>query len=302
MSVIAPPAEQPKTQLFSMKVVLALILVGVFSFSAFLTLNTFAPDLTSGDDGRAHALSRSSIGFAGAIELARLQGMDASVSRTPFANLNRSALFVLAPESPLSLEQLDPLKTERVLIILPKWSAGDKPGHPGWVLRGEPFPPQIGGIMLGDVVTGAELTRASGKANPALHFAANALIGPEGETLTPGEIDQLQTISGKGLVPVIAAADGSAVLARVGDRPLYILADPDLLNTQGIADINTARVGMRILSSLDDAHAPILFDVTLNGFARDRSLLRLAFEPPFLAATLTLLAVALLLAWRSISR
>ena len=38
----------------------------------------------------------------------------------------------------------------------------------------------------------------------------------------------------------------------------------------------------------DNASKGIAFDVTLNGLARGRSPLKLAFEPPFLAMTLAI--------------
>jgi hypothetical protein len=46
---------------FSPKVVLALILVSVFSFSALSVLFAYEPDLRKGSDGRAHALSKSAM-------------------------------------------------------------------------------------------------------------------------------------------------------------------------------------------------------------------------------------------------
>jgi hypothetical protein len=69
-----------------------------------------------------------------------------------------------------------------------------------------------------------------------------------------------------------------------------------------LADIATARAGMAILDALHGPGDAITFDVTLNGFERSRSLLRLAFEPPLLAATLSLLVAAALLAWRAATR
>ena len=44
---------------------------------------------------------------------------------------------------------------------------------------------------------------------------------------------------------------------------------------------------------------PIYFDVTLNGFARSRSNLKILLTPPFLPATLCLLAAAMLIIWHA---
>ncbi len=80
-----------------------------------------------------------------------------------------------------------------------------------------------------------------------------------------------------------------------------MLSDPDLLNTQGIADLNTARTGVEILDRLR-AGGAVVFDVSLNGLAHGRSLLKLAFEPPLLGATLCLLAGAIMMGLHAISR
>jgi hypothetical protein len=93
----------------------------------------------------------------------------------------------------------------------------------------------------------------------------------------------------------------------------YILADPDLINTMGLKDVRTARAGVGILRILrddrsvrqayrQDAGRTIAFDVTLNGFARSRSVLKLAFEAPFVGATLCLVVAALLMGLHAAAR
>jgi len=49
-------------------------------------------------------------------------------------------------------------------------------------------------------------------------------------------------------------------------------------------------------------HPAVLFDVTLNGFERTRSLFKLAFEPPFVAATLCGFFALLLAGWGAYNR
>lgn len=75
-------AQARPPEVFSTRVAVILFLVGVFSFSAFITLSTFAPDFTDGNDGQAHALSKSAIGYAGAVKLLKSQGTQVQVSRT----------------------------------------------------------------------------------------------------------------------------------------------------------------------------------------------------------------------------
>jgi hypothetical protein len=303
MKPINAPAAAPKARgAFSLKVVIALLLVGVFSFSAFFALSAFAPELTSGDDGRAHALSRSAVGYAAAARLARAQGAIVTVSRQPVSELNDPSLLVLAPEAPVTAEQLDALAHQRVLIVLPKWAVIPMQTHPGWVQRVSIAPEQAASYVLSEIAPKASIARAEGASQPSLHFNRVSPIGPKGSTVQGGEIPSLQTLYGEGLTPVLVADDGRMILAQLEDRPVYVLAEPDFLNTQGIADIANARVGMAVLDMLRGADESIVFDVSMNGFARTRSLLRLAFQPPFLAATLSLAAAAALLAWRAVAR
>lgn len=91
------------------------------------------------------------------------------------------------------------------------------------------------------------------------------------------------------------------MLARGADN-VFLLSDPDLVNTQGLKSLATARVAVGLISDLRVGQGPVLFDVTLDGYGRGQSLLKLAFEPPFLAATLCLAAVALLMGLHAVNR
>jgi hypothetical protein len=109
-----------------------------------------------------------------------------------------------------------------------------------------------------------------------------------------GPIASEQTLSGGRLKPLLTDAQGRVILAQAPVGAFFILSDPDLLNTQGVADPATARVAVAILEALKADNMPIEFDVTLNGIGDSRGLLKTAMEPPFLGATLSLLAVAAL--------
>ena len=68
---------------------------------------------------------------------------------------------------------------------------------------------------------------------PRLTATASA-FGPFPDNLA--KTDSLQTISGADWLPLISSADGGAVLAKLKDYPVYVLADPDLMNTHGLND------------------------------------------------------------------
>lgn len=84
---------------------------------------------------------------------------------------------------------------------------------------------------------------------------------------------------------------------------MYILADPDLLDNAGMKRPENAAAALALLDWMNSTGAKsINFDVVLNGLAREKSVLRLAFDPPILAMTLTLAVMVLLLGIRAAGR
>jgi hypothetical protein len=295
-------AGHRKRSAFSMTTVVMLVLVGVFSFSAMITLSTFAPDL-EGSNGRAHALSRSAVGFAAAIELEQARGRTVTISRNEATGL-RASLLVLTPPFYLDADTLMRIAGMRTLIILPKWSVRPHPTHEGWVQKEEVHPDTYVEVAVQDLVTEPNITQATGSSRPRLRFIEQGDLHVTNEVFQPGKISNLQTISAEDIEPVLTDEDGNIVLGHLADTDLYdtyVLADPDFLNTQGLANLDTARAGMRILDALHEPGEPIVFDVTLNGYARARNVMRLMFEPPFLGATLALAIAAGLLGWRAVA-
>ena len=84
---------------------------------------------------------------------------------------------------------------------------------------------------------------------------------------------------------------------------MYVLSDPDMINTFGLSDIENARFATQMMDFLRyDKNEPIIFDATLHGFVRSENLLQMIFDIPFLGATLTALASAILLGWAALVR
>jgi hypothetical protein len=83
---------------------------------------------------------------------------------------------------------------------------------------------------------------------------------------------------------------------------VYVLADPDLMNTQGIHDLPTAAFALSVINAIRKGDSPVAFDVTLNGLRRGPSLLRAIFAPPFLGATLCAILVAALIGFHAAAR
>jgi len=281
--------EKPR-ETFSGRVVLTMLAVGVAAFAGLLALSAYAPELHDGLDGQGHALSRSAIGFAGIVRLLRDAGEAAVAARGPAPLGDAQGMIVVTPPPGATPDDLTRLKpNRRVLIVLPKWRTTPDPRHLGWVQKAGLLPAdQIASIFQRTV----KLTWRDGPSKPVLAAANGPLAGASPYPL--GTIDHFQTLDTDEGAVMLADDTGRAVLVRLNDKTM-VLSDPDILNNQGLANLDTAQAAVAILDACHGAQGPVVFDVTMNGFKRSRSLLRLALEPPFLGATLCALAAALLM-------
>jgi hypothetical protein len=282
-------------ELFNIKLVIALVVAGVFAFAAFILLSVYADDFRGRSDGRGHALSVSAVGFQGIVRLIELSGGKTRIVRSQTDN-DSDDLLVLVLEPRVSQKQAEAMIYQRpeqpTLVVLPKWLAGPDPNHRGWarIYGQENGSPAL--AALGDVKVSVENDSKGG-----------AMANGSGElyNLSVPAPANAQTISGKDLVPLLQVPGHGALVARM--RNNYILADPDLMNNHGMKDPCTARFALTMLSRLNRADAESVgFDVSLNGFGHKPSVYKLAFEPPYLTLTLALFVAALLAALHGMFR
>ena len=275
-----------------------LALVGVVAFCALAVLGAYAPDLKVGDNGRGHALSRSAIGYAGLVEALKLSGEPVLVSRGPLPP-GAKGLVVVTNDFPTTIGKPLNIRFDRrpVLIVLAKWVAAPDPGHRGWVRRIGLIP--AGALPPGDDMTEAKVAYRQGVSRPVLHGVAAPFAG---RILSEGPVERFQTITTKDWIPILTDERGGVVLARERAAPIYRLSDPDLLDTQGLKTYDTLASALAMVDGLKGGDGPVIFDVTLNGFGRERGLLRLMFEPPLLAVTLCLAAAAALAGFQAACR
>ena len=285
------------TRTFSPRSILWIILAGIFSFSAFVVLSAYAPDLRGGSDGGAHALSPSAVGYAGVVKLLRAAGEPVTISRKLSGDRDPAwSLLVLTPGVTADRDRLSDLAAQGpILIVAPKWEGTPQPLNPSWVDKAGLIPPKLIDDLFDGLNPHIKITRRT-------DTSAAWLNTPDGPRST-GPIDQLQTFENpSSLAPVLADARGGVVLAASPDRRILYLSDPDLLNTQGIASLATAQAAFSVIQDAREGDGPIAFDVSLNGFGAPRSLLKLAFSPPFLGASLCLLAAGILIGLHAANR
>jgi hypothetical protein len=299
----------PATQaVFNAKTILLVIFLGVFSFSAYFVLAGFAGDLKSGNNGGSHALSKSAIGYAGLLQLLKLDQNHVGISRSPeLIGDDRYALRVVSLNpnpSPVTLDELT-LNTP-TLIIMPKWQTGKLPGKKGWVRKrnvpvSDTFEKAHLEKILDAIAPETSIRRQSGGASK-VSILPSLQLGTS-ETIDFYNFEKLQTIAGSDVVSIIVSDKGT-ILAQIADQDIYILSDPDFLNTRAMAQIDLATFALSTMRMLETetGSAGFVFDLSLHGYARGQNLIKLALTPPFLGATLCLLAMAMLIAWQAYMR
>lgn len=279
---------------FSARVVGILLAVAIFSFGAVMVLAGWAPELRDRNTAGDHPYSTSAIGYNGLVQLLEAQGYPVRISRLE-RGLNAHGrdlqVVTLSPWGmDRALEEFAPRKT--TLVVLPKW-----------VGRPDPFNTKFQADThfadahdINDLLDTLEFDAEIGRI--AVPEQVDTPFGPL--ALKPDV--RMQVLRSDRLTPVVRAGDGM-LLAYAPERDIYVLSDPDMVNTFGLAHFDNARFATGLFDYLrSDRLQPIEFDATLHGFVRSENLLQMMFDIPFLSVTLTALASAFLLGWAALVR
>ncbi len=293
------------TALMSTGFIIGLILIGLFSFSALIGLSGYADDLRDKNNGQAHALSNSAIGFGGLKIL--LENIDGNVTLDPNkAPFNASdVLRIYTLNSAYQTDILDELNTTSPkLIVLPKWNVQATPNRQGWV-RKSPF-----GDIQGEGLLESNLEALSGEIeiaqakNDSETLAKNYtfLIAKNAVSYTT-RVARLQTMNGSNLTPIITS-ENKTVLAKLKNTQTYILADPDFLNTAGLNTKSGARFAVDMLTHIkqETGARGYVFDLAIHGIGGRQNMVKLFTQPPFLSITILLLALIGLIGWQAFLR
>ena len=295
--------------LMTPKMIMSLVLIGIFSFTALITLSGYAGDLRQQNNGQAHALSRSAIGFGGLTRLLGDMEYDVRMARTENVKYeDQNALRIFTLSRPYQADGLDDLSLNSpTLIIMPKWITTPVKGSAGWVQKG------WGDTHIWDVdnherdlkeLTGKVAFRTIESEDKSITYTVSSTVGDK--PITPGfEIENLQWLKGENLLDIYRVKAGP-VLVNIQDTDTYILSDPDFMNTMGIESKSRARFAVDMIGAvIADAGADpkrVDFDLTFHGFGDKTNVIKVLTQPPFLAATLCLLAAGGLIAWQAFSR
>jgi hypothetical protein len=192
---------------------------------------------------RAHALSKSAIGYGGMVRLLRSLNEPVIVSRRDLRR-EEPALIIFTPESNISRDAYVKAAqlSSRTLVVMPKWTGGLDPriqaGSAAWSpsCRGSGRDAQGGRDSQG--LTTIDKGAAPQKLVGAPGGPAEGLVLETGPIKQPADPVRSRPDAGAD------RREGRMILARRMPTETYFLADPDLLNTMGLKDVRTARGGV----------------------------------------------------------
>ena len=250
MSEIAIGNAEASDGPFKRGAMLLIVTIGTLAFIAMLVLGAYAPDLRSGRNGGSHALSNAATGYSGLVRLAQETGRNPRIVRSK-AELKTEDLVVITPEhgwTDLSeiLAQRGPRAT---LIVLPKWETVPDKARPGWVRVPGLLPPIDPGRTLAPSYL-LDVTRTKSR-----HERLVTVQSPGAAEMQFFAPAVVQTISNPKLKPLVTDSSGRILLAQVENNPLYLLADPDLIDNHGMADERQARAALAMLDFLNTTDA-----------------------------------------------
>lgn len=320
----------PANATFNPRVVLGMLLFGALAFVATLYFIGAGETSSGENDGGGHAASRGLTGYAALVEMLESDGHEIALSRSK-ATLDDESLLILTPPHGADGEEIANLIDQRrhlgpTLLVLPKWYAFQAPAQlpveaeEGWIILGGAGKPGWIDQFAGQYATEIEMGSLEGRQGFDWEWGSRRGAMPDP--------DNVQTIANATMIPLVSASDGTILAGYYDDEGYYpvldeaaglrpadpegldhsrwgviVVADPDLLNNYAMADRDRALMARELVDiAMEGQNLSIAFDLTFNGLGRSKNLLTLAFEPPFIAATLCLLMAMAVVAWRAFRR
>lgn len=265
--------------LFNLRQLLILVVIGSLAMAGTVYLIVFG-EADVGRTADANAFSPSAIGHAAFAELLSRRGIATVISRAHSVEKARDdALLVVAEpgDNEAGHQILQQSRTARhVFVVLPKRAGRADPGHPDWLKSAALLDPGAVDKLLQDVDSTAHLGRIDG--SEEIEMATTGL---------KASIDDMQVIHSTTMTPVIGAPGGGILLGRlsVGMATIWVLADPDLIETHGLGRGDNAAVILWMVRRALPAGGKVIIDEVEHGFLQETNLLRSLLRPPFITAT-----------------
>lgn len=318
---------------FSARAGALLAFLGIIGFVAALWAMGHAMDQPPTTTQEATSRGRGFDGYAAMAKFLEKRGFTVEPLQND-AMVGESGLLVLTPPHKADLKKMERMITRHrsvgpTLVILPKWKVM---GAPQVVPKGkykgqmvetlDPKIPQWTGWyddLTLDMYPMNDGTPPGGWSGFGVAGAVpelEAVISAEGDLLVPLVADRFtqRILAGyidDGDYPALRKAaenfgtfDGEPPESEL--YPLVIVFEPDLLNNYGFAKRESSVLSERLVRALlGPKDKRIMFDLMLNGYSappKGPSLIKQAFKPPFLAATICLILAVMVAFWRALHR
>lgn len=249
----------------------------------------------------ATAFSESAVGYGALVDLLRAEGLTVEVSRTGSATRvgPRRPLLVVEPPagSEAHLGALAAGCVERgaaLIVALPRWRGAPDPDRPTWVDSVRPVDADVAAMPLRallDVDDAAEWIARPGA--PPREGYRWPLDGPAVPSL-----DAPQLIAGGSTLEPVVESPAGALVAWSEDLQLLVIADPDLLNNQGLHRGDNALLVVRLLTEGLEADG-VVIDETIHGYTGGGSLWAELTRLPLVLVLVHLGLLGLVVAWRA---
>jgi hypothetical protein len=188
------------------------------------------------------------------------------------------------------------------LVVLPKWRGEPKADDPRWLGHAWLLPPATARGALELLPLPAAAPRLAARHD----LVDTCRAGWDGPGIFAVDLRHAQLLApAAGLEPEVACPGGLLVArlpARSAAEPAtFVLADPDVLNNQGLGRADHAALLYSLLATRMAAHG-VVFDETIHGYYREPGLLAEALRFPLVLAVLASLVFSALAIWAGSGR
>ena len=276
------------------------------SFVAAALLSVYGRDLTSRPTPEANTFSYSAVGHHALVEFLRAMGLGVVSRQAPAGGVGPGRPLVVAEPDYGDSARLKALREEArdrhaaLVIVLPKWSPGPpERKKPEWLSKVSLMTPgrvELALKAFGDDELRDVKLRRAGRLRCTAQWqgsTAELSIAESAQLLEPAA----------SLEPVIQCPEGYLIARRTGapEPRTFVIADPDLLNNQGLDRADNAQ-GIYQFFTQDLAATGMVFDETIHGFSRVPGLLAESLRFPMVLGVLQSLVLLGVVLWAGMGR
>jgi hypothetical protein len=290
---------------FSRRTVRWLVGSVAVSFGISLLLGVYGQELDRRPTPGTNTFSYSALGHKGLAQFLSSMGLGVISRQSPAGGgLGPKHPLIVAEPELLDESRLENLRQEAgnlaapLVLVLSKWSGLPDGKKPEWLSR----------VELRPVGTVEAVTRSLDEKSrriEVVRFKGGLRCNP-GQGLSRADLlisaDPVQLLKpDPRLKPVLECPGGMLIAQLAGEQPVYVIADPDILNNQGLGRGDNAAAVYGFLS-WDLGATGVVFDETVHGFNRTPGLLAEALRFPMVLAALQSLLLLGVVLWAGMGR